>query len=80
MAWVNPAFAGSTDSGSNRMPAPLDPPLCSTKLNVPEACHASRTNTGPADPSSYPGCLRTFLISSRIPGVISAVPPAHCGG
>jgi hypothetical protein len=67
--------------------------LTSTKLKLPEACHASlseddqyrrapsdgldvldvtyRTKTGPADPSSYPGCFITFLISSRIPGCVS---------
>jgi hypothetical protein len=32
---------------------PFDPPFLSTRENVPLACHASRTKTGPADPSSY---------------------------
>ena len=36
----------SVDSGSNRIVAPLEPPVLSDLSNVPLACHAIRTAIG----------------------------------
>jgi len=44
------------------MVAPFEPPVFDSLSYVPEQCHARRTRTGPAEPSSYSGFGKTSLI------------------
>mmetsp|Transcript_67443 Transcript_67443/g.133694 ORF Transcript_67443/g.133694 Transcript_67443/m.133694 type:complete len:231 (-) Transcript_67443:186-878(-) len=62
---MRPLFSGSLASDSKRIPAPLEPPVWVTGSQVPELCHASRTNLGPRDPSSQSGLSSSIFISSR---------------